>query len=1205
MNLQAINNSAQSRTPTSVRWRWNLPLLFSSIGVFLLLTIGLKVASRYRTSQVVLQLSQLASQAHDAGDLDREVRWLSQLLSIDPKRKNALVRLAFATNENANTMENLEIARRSIVNAIAALDPIQDESTIAELRRELIQRLLDMGVNWANELERQIVLLNAPPDDPQSTLWLGKSLYERTTSGEWRSRNKAEHQQGKEYWKWLSSQPVGDVLELAVEKNPDSIELAVALLDSYYFHTDLFSPRFARDAKASCMEKGAKLLASLQQIENGLAQWKSYSCEVSIDPLMARKFLSNVAPQALKRLQSSEYGRRNPIHWDLQIALTEASQLLNESDFTGAIALYRQLLGMKQEAFPVRSLESLYVGIGQALFRSGEIDGSIAILKEGCQRIGKNQGLAIFDTYTTYACAHADVDQATKAISELNEAIDAHVFQPSSGSALRGEAKTNEQHRINLTKWHAEVVHAGFDLRIGDLEAAIARLKVAVATQLQIPKRLRVEASAILARAYTDMQLWDLAARTLDDALELAPSDRSLRFQAAKVSERAGALSRAAEHWKLLDDGSFESGLQVLQSIIANQRSVPASRRDPRVVDQAFEQAKLRLLEEKKSGVTANREWLLDWLEVCMTTSEVELKGKLRSLMRKHRENAELLSLVITAFASVNDQEMVTEGIGILASLKEQNPALWSKTSLKLAFEAQDVELASDLTHAKQVIEHAIAQEPNDIESKLALVEYYRAIGDQLGVVASLEEAVQLAPSRVDIRNTLAMALVTDEVDSKSLPWKRIASLVSVEDNASAAGRNKLFHAMLLASRGEEQQEQQARDILGKLIDADDSETSDDALRYLIILDQKVWKMSISTGNAPRSRELSLEIQHRFDQLTNRRSPAPMDLVQYVEFLLLSEKTDDVPLLLERLESAMGITPQTLALRIRLAHLKNETDRIREIIVQSIADENEREVSARIIALSEMLAQSGLKEESIQSLHAAYEKSPVHLRALVDRLMNQGDFQKGLDVCLERAKIDNSPELTSLIADSWTGRDEWDSKAETIDFILERGLMNHPNDATVLESVGSLRLSQFRYEEAFRLLEAANRISPDSLLTLNNLAIAASEIPGRQVFARAMIERAISKYGRIPDLLDSHGLVLLQCGAYQEAKRAFDDAFALRPDPRFRLHRIQVAMADSNPMEIDKLTKAIDIASLQSMRLPPSERIALDRLLQQKTKVTP
>ncbi|MCY2977018.1 MAG: hypothetical protein NTW52_20385, partial [Planctomycetota bacterium] len=151
-------------------------------------------------------------------------------------------------------------------------------------------------------------------------------------------------------------------------------------------------------------------------------------------------------------------------------------------------------------------------------------------------------------------------------------------------------------------------------------------------------------------------------------------------------------------------------------------------------------------------------------------------------------------------------------------------------------------------------------------------------------------------------------------------------------------------------------------------------------------------------------------------------------------------------------------------------------------------------------------------------------------------------------------------------------------------------------DATLLESVGSLRLSQFRYEEAFRLLEAANRISPDSLLTLNNLALAASEIPGRQVFARAMIERAISKHGRMPDLVDSRGLVLLQCGAYQEARRAFDEAFALRPDARFRLHRIQVALADSTPMEIDQLTKAIDIASLQAMRLSPGERVALERL---------
>jgi len=1107
MKNRAINKSSGVRKATLIQWHWNLPLLFSSIGIFLLLTIGLILASRYRTSQVVLQLSQLASQAHDVGDFDREVRWLSQLVAIEPNRENALVRLAFATNENANTIEKTEFARRSIVEAIAALDPVDDESTIAELRRELIQRLLDMGSSWATEVERQIVLLNAPPGDPQSTLWLAQCLYGQIKSGEWRSRNQGDFQQVKEYWKWLSSQPVGIVLELAVEKNPDAVEIAVALLDAYYFHTDLFNARITSDAKASCMEKGAKLLASLQQIEKGLAQWKSYSCEVSTDPLMAKKFLSNIAPQALKRMQSLEYDLRNPIVWDLQIVLTQANQLYTESDFTGAIALYRQLLELNPAAFPVKSLESLYVGIGQALFSSGEIDGALAILKEGCQRVGKNQGLAIFDIYATYACAHADVDEATKSIAELKEAIDAYSFQPSKGSSLRGEEKTHEQRRINLIKWHAEVVLAGFDLRTGNPEAAIKRLKAAVATQLQIPNRLRVEASAMLARAYTEMQLWDLAAKMLDDALELAPNDRSLRFQAAEVSMRAGILSRADEHWRMLDDGSFESGRKILQSIIANQRNTPASRGDRSVVEQAFEQ--------------------------------------------------------------------------------------------------REFDLASKLTRAKQIIDNALAQDPNNVELKLAMVEYYRAVEDPIGVVATLEEAVQLAPSRVDIRNTLAMALVSNDMDSKSLPWERIASLVSVEDNASA-GRSKLFHAVLLASRGEEQQVQQARDILREVIDAADAETSDDALRYLIILDQKVWKTNIATGDATRSRELSQDILRRFDQLTARRSPAAVDIVQYIEFSLLAENTDEVPLLLERLESSVGITPQTLALRIRLAHLKNEPDRIRELIVQSIAGEDEREVSARIIALSEMLAQSGLKEASIHLLQAAYAKSPIHLRALVDGLMNQGEYQKGLELCLARAKIDDSPELTSLIADAWTGRSEWDSKAETIDRILERSLVNHPDDAKILESVGSLRLSQFRYEEAFRLLNAANRIAPDSLLTLNNLAIAACEIPGQQVLARSMIEKAISKYGRIPDLVDSRGLVLLQCGAYQEAGSAFDEAIALRPDPRFRLHRIQVAMADSTPIEIDKLAKTIDIASLQAMRLTPSERVALDRLtaiLEEKIQV--
>ncbi|MFN9605899.1 MAG: hypothetical protein ACK6A7_21035, partial [Planctomycetota bacterium] len=153
-----------------------------------------------------------------------------------------------------------------------------------------------------------------------------------------------------------------------------------------------------------------------------------------------------------------------------------------------------------------------------------------------------------------------------------------------------------------------------------------------------------------------------------------------------------------------------------------------------------------------------------------------------------------------------------------------------------------------------------------------------------------------------------------------------------------------------------------------------------------------------------------------------------------------------------------------------------------------------------------------------------------------------------------------------------------------------------------------LRLSQFRYEEAFRLLEAANRLSPDSLLTLNNLAIAASEIPGKESLGLSMIYRAIANYCRMPDLIDSRGLVLLRIGSIREARESFDEAYALLPDPRFRLHRIQVDMAESVEIDPNKIVGSINLDSLRTMKLTPREQTALDQLvalLDKRIQVTP
>jgi tetratricopeptide (TPR) repeat protein len=250
-----------------------------------------------------------------------------------------------------------------------------------------------------------------------------------------------------------------------------------------------------------------------------------------------------------------------------------------------------------------------------------------------------------------------------------------------------------------------------------------------------------------------------------------------------------------------------------------------------------------------------------------------------------------------------------------------------------------------------------------------------------------------------------------------------------------------------------------------------------------------------------------------------------------------------------------------------------------------------------VIKLSEILVQNGLKDESVQLLRVAYDDDANYLRSLLNGLASQGEFQQAIDLCMERSKIDDSPEFVSAVADCWMEHPELDSHAEAIEPILERGLKVHPESALMLESLGSLRLSQFRYEDAYRLLEAANRISPESLMTLNNLALAASEIPGKEALGLALIDRAIAKFGRIPDLIDSRGLVQLQNHLYREARQSFDDAFALRPDPIFRIHRIQVELAEPIELDLETVAESLDFERLQQTKLTPRERAVLDQLL--------
>ncbi|MFN9913439.1 MAG: hypothetical protein ACK53L_12685, partial [Pirellulaceae bacterium] len=148
-------------------------------------------------------------------DYPTEVKWLSQLIAFDYRYDRALERLAIATNNSVDSLEDVDKARQALMKAMASLDETADAERLANLRRLLIQRLLEMPASWALEAEKQILSLKAASDDSEVLRWLGLSLFIQVENGEWRARDKSRFDKQKDYWSWMSCQPVGAVLEAA------------------------------------------------------------------------------------------------------------------------------------------------------------------------------------------------------------------------------------------------------------------------------------------------------------------------------------------------------------------------------------------------------------------------------------------------------------------------------------------------------------------------------------------------------------------------------------------------------------------------------------------------------------------------------------------------------------------------------------------------------------------------------------------------------------------------------------------------------------------------------------------------------------------------------------------------------------------------------------------------------------------------------
>ncbi len=493
-----------------------------------------------------------------------------------------------------------------------------------------------------------------------------------------------------------------------------------------------------------------------------------------------------------------------------------------------------------------------------------------------------------------------------------------------------------------------------------------------------------------------------------------------------------------------------------------------------------------------------------------------------------------------------------------------------------------------DAESALPVLTRAQRIAPDNPDVYLVMADYYRLVGDDAQSIAMLEKAFEVDSTRLDVRNRLALAIALR--DGAEVPWKRLDQLL--KSDSEQASPNQLLHALILINRGDEQRQNQAVDILRELIRRGD-QRADDAMRMLAALERRRWAVASSDPQSTEARRALSEARRLYGLLTRRDNPVVMDLYRYADLLLRAELTSEVPRLADQLDALASGSPIGLDVRLRLAKMtgqEQEASRLaKQWATQAIESGSLLQVGAWETA-GQTLSNLGFHEQALEWLEQAYDENEENFRAFVVGLARGRQFKRALEICQTHFKATQQPDAVALMADVVIISGSSNEVPANIEAIFQGSLKRYSDDPRLVESIATLRLSQQRYPEAVVAYERAEQLAPKNVRVLNNLAMALSEIPGREKEALPRIQKAIDLYGRSPELLDTQGLVLLRNDRVAEAVKILREATAGSDDPRYRFHLLMALMRSGENIESRAQWAQLDIKALKQSVLTPAEQ---------------
>jgi hypothetical protein len=323
-------------------------------------------------------------------------------------------------------------------------------------------------------------------------------------------------------------------------------------------------------------------------------------------------------------------------------------------------------------------LELAFHGLGQTYLEQQDLAAAKMAWREGNEKLGGGS-LMLLEPLVVHSVQSAPIKEVRSLLDDFRQVQEQTALKLAglAPKAIDRRQRDSLQAQLNAARWRIDVLQAQVDYREGKFARATQQLERAIASQLQLEPAAKVNTARILARVYGEQHLWDLAGRVLNEAVQLSPADKELRRETALAWQRASSPLRAAEQWRLADDGSFEAALAYAQNVAESFSLTAPINRNYETLRIAIERAKERF---DASRHRPDQQVRLELLELYLpatlnapATPEVAQQvraERLAELSTRYPQNADLQAIAALSLQQSGNEQAAQAAANRLRKLK-------------------------------------------------------------------------------------------------------------------------------------------------------------------------------------------------------------------------------------------------------------------------------------------------------------------------------------------------------------------------------------------------------------------------------------------------------------------------------------------------------------------------------------------------------